>query len=402
MDKRLFNLIEEDCAWFMYSSEKSDPYFCRYIANTTTAPAISIITKYECFVIVHELDSNNIKDSNIDKKVYCTGKELQEIIRNVLMQINFPKIIRLNYSTQNDVKIDVLGHGTYNYIRTMLNNIYTQSQKELVLESAEEYIYSIEQKNTFKEIQASKYAANRALEILEEAFSNIKVGMTEKDIANLVHRIFDKKPAYFEKIGVLKEEYSWEKENCPIVLVGENLKNGGHSIPSNKKTKKGNTIYFDFGVKLTFKNGITMSSDIQRTGYILNEGENKVPENIKRPFDILIQAIDLGIKAAKPGIEGNVIDNIVRGHIQKFNYPDYNHGTGHPVKEDAHAIGTSLSPKTKYYSKANMCLQETGIYTIEPRIPITNGCSVEEMVLVTEDGGKTMCRRQKKLYLIKP
>jgi len=401
MDKRIFELIEENSIWFMYSSEKSDPYFCKYISNSTIAPAISIISKDRCVVIVHELDSNNIKDSNVDKEIYCTSKELQKIIRDVLEQMNFPKTICFNYSTQNDVKIDVLGHGTHKHIKKLLNSIYVQEQKEVEFKSAEDYIYSIEQRNTNKEIQASQYAATRALEILEEAFSKIRVGMSEKDISNLVHEIFDKKPDYFEKIGVVKEEYSWEQENCPIVLVGENLKSGGHSIPSNKKIKKGNTVYFDFGVKLTFKNGVTMSSDIQRTGYVLNDNETCAPASIQKPFDTLIEAIDLGIEAARPGIEGYVIDEIVRGHIQKANYPDYNHGTGHPVKKDAHSIGTSLSPRTKHFSKANMCLQETGIYTIEPRIPITNGCSVEEMVLITKDGGKTMCKRQKKLYLIK-
>ena len=67
----------------------------------------------------------------------------------------------------------------------------------------------------------------------------------------------------------------------------------------------------------------------------------------------------------------------------------------------AHAIGTALAPKSpKKTSKSNMLLQETGIYTIEPRIPIVNGCSVEEMILVTKEGGKSLCRRQEKLYLI--
>lgn len=60
-----------------------------------------------------------------------------------------------------------------------------------------------------------------------------------------------------------------------------------------------------------------------------------------------------------------------------------------------------MAPKSpNKTSKSNMMLQETGIYTIEPRIPIVNGCSVEEMILVTKDGGKPLCNRQEKIYLI--
>lgn len=99
-----------------------------------------------------------------------------------------------------------------------------------------------------------------------------------------------------------------------------------------------------------------------------------------------------------PGVYGYKIDGIVRNHILAFNYPTYNHGTGHPVKEVAHSIGTSISPKGE---RSNMPLKENAIYTIEPRIPIVNGCSVEEMILVTKEGGKPLCARQKELYLIK-
>lgn len=158
----------------------------------------------------------------------------------------------------------------------------------------------------------------RALEILEEAFRRIKVGMTEKDIAEVVHSIFEKKPDYFKEIGVIKEEYSWEEENCPIVLVGENLTSGGHSMPSNLVLEKGNTVYFDFGVKLTFDNGIVASSDIQRTGYTLKDGETVAPEEIQKPFDVLIEAVNLGIKEVMPGVEGYKIDEAVRRTYTKI------------------------------------------------------------------------------------
>lgn len=401
MKNKLCNLLKEDSIWIMYSAESSEEFFSKYISKSTTAPALAIISREKVYVLVHELDSNNVSDENMQKITYYKGSDFYTSIKNCIGDLKFPKEIFLNYSTQNDTATDVLGHGAYTYLYNIINKIYSEAEKNFSINSAEKFIYELEQINDEEQIKAMEYAAKRALEILEEAFAKIEVGMSEKDVSNLVHNIFNKKPDYFEEIGVIKEEYSWEKENCPIVLIGENLKSGGHSKPSDLKLERGNTIYFDFGVKLTFANGKVASSDIQRTGYVLKEEEEDAPKEIKEPFETLVNAITLGINEMKPGVKGYEIDDIVRSHIQYKSYPDYNHGTGHPVKEIAHAMGTSISPKSEKSFKSSMELKETGVYTIEPRIPIENGCSIEEMVLVTKNGGRPLCTRQEKLYLTK-
>ena len=51
--------------------------------------------------------------------------------------------------------------------------------------------------------------------------------------------------------------------------------------------------------------------------------------------------------------------------------------------------------------RANMKLVETGVYTLEPRVDIPNGGSIEEMIEVTKDGGVPLCKMQKQIYLIK-
>ena len=119
----------------------------------------------------------------------------------------------------------------------------------------------------------------------------------------------------------------------------------------------------------------------------------------RKIFDTLHDAVSLGIKNSKPGVKGFEIDEIVRNKIIDSGYPNYNHATGHPVGELAHSPGTSLSPKG--HKRSGLNLQENGVYTVEPRIQIENGGSIEEMVLVTEGGGKTLCPRQEKIYLIR-
>ena len=64
----------------------------------------------------------------------------------------------------------------------------------------------------------------------------------------------------------------------------------------------------------------------------------------------------------------------------------------------AHNPGTSISPFG--HKRSNLKLQENGVYTIEPRIQIENGGSIEEMILVSKKGTKTLCERQEKIYTI--
>ena len=55
----------------------------------------------------------------------------------------------------------------------------------------------------------------------------------------------------------------------------------------------------------------------------------------------------------------------------------------------------------KKNKRANLNLVEDGIYTLEPRINIVNGGSIEEMIQVTKFGGVPLCDIQKELYIVR-
>ncbi len=384
----------------MYSSENSDPYFSKFITDKTIVPAVSILSNNQKTLMVHNLDYENIKNFDGDILIYSDENSLLKNIFETLKNLNFPKNIYLNFSDKLDTQTDVLGYGLFKFLTDNISAYYHKNNKSIPdFLSADELIYSLMDTKNEEDIKYMKIAANRALEILNTAFTKIKIGMTEKQILNLVHSIFEKKPYYFKKYGIVKEEFSWEPELCPVVLIGPNLKKGGHSGAENYKLQRGQTIYFDFGVKIFLKNGKKYSSDIQRMGYALKLKEAVPPPEVQKVFDTLTQAIKLGIENCKPSVKGYEIDQIVRNYILNNGYPDYNHATGHPVGETAHSPGTSFSPKG--HKRSSLFLQENGVYTIEPRIQIENGGSIEEMVQVTKNGGITLCPTQKKLYLIK-
>lgn len=392
--------LKENSVWIMYCSENNEPYFSKFVTNKTIVPAVAILSNNTNFLIVHSLDYCNVSDFEGTILQYSGENSLINTISDVLKILKYPSEIYMNFSDKMDSQIDIIGYGTFRFLSDNILGFYKKSSEIIPsFKSADEIIYKLMDSKTSDDIKYLKIAASRALEILNIAFKKIKPGMTEKQISNVVHNIFKFKPNYFRKYGIVKEELSWEKELCPVVLVGKNLKKGGHSCASDTVFKRGDTIYFDFGIKIFLSNGKKYSSDIQRMGYALKQGEKSPPENVKRVFDTLVQSVKLGIENFLPSNKGFEVDNIVRKYILSQGYPDYNHATGHPIGEEAHSPGTSISPKGN--KRSSFLLQENGVYTIEPRIQIENGGSIEEMVQVTKKGGIPLCPPQKTLYLIK-
>lgn len=385
--------------WLMYSEEHSDCIFDKYICDTTIVPACAIITQSEVHLIINTLDGDNIDTSDCILHTYgINQRTIKEAIFSVLKQCDYPDKIALSYTTHNDALVDKLGYGTYQYLIPDIKKFYAENNHKLDFCSAENIIYALLDKKSEKTIKRMRIAADRAVDILEEAFRRMHENMTEIEIVQLVHTIFEEKSTKEKIEGVVAEDYSWAKDLCPIVLVGPSLQKGGHAMASNQKLQKGHTIYFDFGVSLVFEDGEKVCSDLQRMGYLMKENETAVPKDVEKVFHTLIKSIDIGIENIKPNMKGYEVDKLVRNYIIENGYPDYNHSTGHAIGEEAHSPGTLLGLKENKLS--NLIVQETGVYTIEPRIAIPNGGSIEEMVYVTATGGIPISKRQKELYIL--
>lgn len=394
------SIKNSDTMWVMENRENSDKIFKEYVTDKLFSSTYVMVSNKLVYVFVHKLDEGNIHvlDERYSKVyIYSTTDELKSQILGVLKELNFPHNMLLSYTTMSDENTDVISYSSYKRVTKLFRSIYKENDKKLKVKSSQMNIYDIISKNTKEDIERLKLLANITDEILKESFYSIKVGQTEKEIAlntmDITKRIMDKKK---ESLNLLSYDFAWDI--CPIVLVGDNLQKGGHAEPSNTKIKKGDTIYYDFGISATFSDGKTLYTDMQRMGYMLKDNEKEAPEDVNRVFNILVCSIADGIKAMKSGVKGYKIDNIVRSKIINSGYPDYPHATGHPVGKEVHAAGALISYKSG--KRANLKLVEDGIYTLEPRINIKNGGSIEEMILVTNSGGFPLCNIQKELYLI--
>ncbi len=401
MLKDIIDTIKDnDTIWVMENRENSDKIFKEYITDMLFSSTYVIVSKNMAYFFVHKLDEENIRllDNRYSKAyIYENANELKNNIMSVLKELKFPKRILVSYTTMSDENTDIVTHSAYMRITNMFRKLYNEHNKHFRVASSEINIYELISKNSEEELKKLKTLANITDEILKLSFKSIKVGQTEIDIQNntidIMRKYLDKN---MKKYDIVSYDFAWT--NCPIVLVGDNLEKGGHAIPSNKKINYGDTIYYDYGIKGVFSDGTVLYTDMQRMGYLLKPNETQAPQKVQNVFDTLVKSISLGIEKMKPGVKGYEIDEIVRNTILKEGYPDYPHATGHPVGKEVHGAGCLISYRSG--KRAKLKLVEKGVYTLEPRVNIKNGGSIEEMIIVTKDGGVPVCSRQQELYLI--
>ncbi len=154
----------------------------------------------------------------------------------------------------------------------------------------------------------------------------------------------------------------------------------------------------DFGVKY---NGYC--SDLQRTFYVLEDGENAPPVEVLKGFETIVAAIQEAKDAMRPGVKGVEIDAIAREHIVSRGYEEFPHGLGHQVGRFSHDGTALLGPAWEKYAKKPFVPLEAGmVFTIEPRLTVPNRgvVTIEEMVRVTDQGAEWLSTPQKELFLI--
>lgn len=390
--------------WLIVNQEDRDPT-AKKLLGVSSIRSMVLLSPTQKRIVVSSLDRNNLPEDP-DIVVCKTRADYDDGVIAGLCDLGFTDRVMVNYTTMGDVGTDRIGAGTRDWVDFLVARAFpevvgrTGNIRDVVV-SAENVIYALYDRKMPDEIAKMRVAARRANEILETAFAQLRPGMKDWDAYRLVHRIMrETRPDYFAEAGVVSETFSWPEDHNPIVLTGPSFTKGGHAMTCGETIEPGNTVYFDFGVKLTFQDGTSWSSDLQRMGYVLRDGETEASPESRRIFSLLHDSVTDGIERMRPGMRGWEVDEIVRRYITDVGY-DYDHATGHPIGEEAHNPGTTLRPRQDAFGTEQLLIQPHGAYTIEPRIPIVNGGSIEEMVLVNPDGpNETFCPRQERLYLI--
>jgi Xaa-Pro aminopeptidase len=192
--------------------------------------------------------------------------------------------------------------------------------------------------------------------------------------------------------------YAWGRDHCPAVDAGPE-KDVGHSPPGELRTRRGELLHVDFGVTRE-----AYCSDLQRVWYLLDEGENEAPEDVRHAFDAVLASLDAGVEALRPGAAGWEVDAAAREALVSAGYPEPMHALGHQLGRSAHDGGTTLAPRWDRYGESPFGLVEVGnIFTVEYGAPVPGRgyVGLEEDLLVTGDGVEWLSTPQRELWLVR-
>jgi len=231
------------------------------------------------------------------------------------------------------------------------------------------YVRMVKNADDITKIKAAIHVNNVAF---EDIFSQIKLGMSEKDIAFILELALRKHGA--DKLSFDTIVASGPRGALP------------HGAPTEKKIAKGELVTIDFGVVVD--------------GFCSDEtctiGIGALSAEQKKIYTIVKDAHDMAIDKIKPGMKGKEIDKIARDHIEKKGYGKY---FGHSL---GHGIGMAVHERPMVSHVSNDVIEDKMVFSIEPGIYIPNwgGVRIEDLVECTPTGGHLLSEINKDLRVV--
>jgi len=385
--KQAVSILKElnmDC-WLTFVRETSvtgDPMLSFLSPSDLTWHSAFLITgSGETIAIVGDMEKRGIEELGVYTQVRSYVESINPELQDVLRQLN-PSSIAVNYSTTSEIS-DGLSHGMFLLLRELLKEIGFDDR----IVSSEALVSRLRARKTDSEISAVICAIRETEDIFRLVKGFIAPGRSEREIAEFMS-------AEVAGRGLVP---AWDINHCPAVFTGPDTA-GAHYRPTGRVVEKGHVLNMDFGVKVD-----GYCSDLQRTFYILEDGETEAPAEVKKGFSVIVEAIEQSRLALKPGTRGVDVDAVARGLLVSEGYEEFPHGLGHQVGRFAHDGTALLGPAWAKYSRKPYEPIEAGmVFTLEPRltVPGRGVVTVEEMVQVRDHGTEYLSTPQMELLLI--
>ena len=350
-------------------------------AHVTWHSAFIVMADGEAHAIVGQYDKQTVEDAGAYRAVEGYVQSAKQPLLDFLRSRN-PESIAVNYSQGSEV-CDGLTHGMYLTLRAWLEEIGFEDR----LVSSERLISALRARKTGEELARMKTAIRLTEEVFGKVSAFLAPGVNERDVADMVAA----------HVRDSRLDIAWEAGTCPAVFTGPDTA-GAHYAPTTRSVERGHIVNMDFGIKHR-----DYCADLQRTFYILREGETTAPPEVQRGFDTIVDAIEQARRAIRPGVAGQSVDAVARDLITGAGYAEYPHALGHQVGRFAHDGTAILGPAwEKYAQKPFVPLEEGMVFTIEPRltVPGYGVATVEDMVVVTKTGAEFLSGPQTTLILI--
>ena len=222
------------------------------------------------------------------------------------------------------------------------------------------------------EMEAMKAAQAIAEQALEETLKSLKVGVTEKEIAALL------------EYNMIR--FGAEKKSFDTIIASGPNSSKPHAVPGLRKIQEGDFVTIDFGCVV---NGYC--SDTTRTVAV-----GQPTEEMRKVYDIVLQAQLAGIAAARAGATGQQIDGAARKVIADAGYGEYfGHSFGHSLGIEIHESPNAASSNVDPMPVGAVISAEPGIY-----LPGKFGVRIEDVLILNEEGCENITKYPKELIIL--
>lgn len=215
------------------------------------------------------------------------------------------------------------------------------------------------------EIAVIRRAARLGCDLFDAMLSFIEPGMTEQRVAADLEyraRVAGAEGMSFETIVA-----SGVRSSLP------------HGKASSTKIPRRGLVTLDFGVVVD-----GYASDMTRTVHM--GAARRGTHGERAVYEAVLEAQEAAVAAVAPGVAAGDVDEAARGVLRREGLDGYfTHSTGHGVGLEIHE-GPRLAAKQTQVLEAGMVITiEPGVY-----VPDRFGVRIEDMVLVTAEGGEVL------------
>lgn len=244
---------------------------------------------------------------------------------------------------------------------------------DVKIENANYIVNDIRMRKTENELKCMRYAAKITAQTFDYVLQNIKVGMTEQQVAGLA-------------LGKM-HELGAERESYPVWVLTGKGSNQAISRPRNKKIEKGDMTFIQIGARVD--------------GYASSIGRpvvfGKATPEQKELIEVGYKAQEAVIGMLKAGVPACEVAKAHIENVTKMGYGDW------LLYGPCHGNGTMEGEAPWIETNATFLLEENMTFCVDIFLgskKTETGLRMEDVVCVKKDGVENLTNYPRKLFEI--